>query len=56
MELSKARLCLDCDWVDIYQVCPKCGSKTTYPLWNFLTESLFLSKLERKEEENANSK
>jgi hypothetical protein len=51
MELSKARLCLDCEWVDVYQDCPKCGSKATHLLVNFLSEErLFVAKEEEKGE------
>lgn len=35
-DLSQAKLCMDCNWVDAYQVCPKCGSKAIFPISRFI--------------------
>ena len=52
-DLSKARLCLDCEFVDAYQVCPKCGSKAVFPISRFLSKPLF--QFDKGESMNDNS-
>ncbi len=32
MYIKKAILCLDCDWIHIKKVCPKCGSSHQYEI------------------------
>ena len=49
-DLSNARLCIDCNWVDAYMVCPKCTSKVTFPITRFLSEALFM--MDKGEEMN----
>lgn len=35
-DLSVAKLCLDCDFVDIYDRCPKCTSKSMVLIKQFI--------------------
>jgi|GEM_PF-7103021 hypothetical protein len=52
-DLSKAMLCLDCEFVDAYQICPKCGSKAVFPISRFLNKPL--SKIDKGESMDADS-